>query len=155
MFGTARASSTWVRPRFRRRSQDPFISNSNFHFTHQNLNEKDFLSAYSAVNQGHSHPKIVETLVDQAQHLALSSRAFHNDIFGRYAQFTTDFFGFEMLLPMNTGAEAVETAIKVARRWGYAKKGIEDGKAIVLSATENFHGRTLAIICEFSWSQSG
>ena len=106
----------------------------------------DFLSAYSAVNQGHAHPKILATLVEQAGKLALSSRAFHNDVFGRYAKFVTEFFGFEMVLPMNTGAEAVETAIKVARRWGYAKKGIEANKAMILSATNNFHGRTLAII---------
>lgn len=106
----------------------------------------DFLSAYSAVNQGHSHPKILETLVKQSQNLALSSRAFHNDVFGRYAKFVTEYFGFEMVLPMNTGAEAVETAIKVARRWGYEKKGIRDHQAMVLSATNNFHGRTIAII---------
>lgn len=106
----------------------------------------DFLSAYSAVNQGHCHPKIVEALVEQANTLTLSSRAFYNDIFGQFAKFVTEFFGYEMVLPMNTGAEAVETAIKLARKWGYQKKGIPEDEAIVLSATENFHGRTLAIV---------
>lgn len=106
----------------------------------------DFLSAYSAVNQGHCHPKIVEALVEQANKLTLSSRAFYSDVFGQFAKYVTEFFGFEMVLPMNTGAEAVETAIKLARKWGYQKKGIPEGEAIVLSATENFHGRTLAIV---------
>lgn len=106
----------------------------------------DFLSAYSAVNQGHCHPKIVQALVQQASKLTLSSRAFYNDVFGQFAKYVTEFFGYEMVLPMNTGAEAVETAIKIARKWGYKKKGIPQGEAIVLSATENFHGRTLAII---------
>ncbi|ODQ66529.1 ornithine aminotransferase [Nadsonia fulvescens var. elongata DSM 6958] len=106
----------------------------------------DFLSAYSAVNQGHCHPKIVQALVDQASKLTLSSRAFHNDVFGKFCEYVCEYFGYEMVLPMNTGAEAVETAIKLARKWGYKKKGIPEGEAIVLSATENFHGRTLAII---------
>ncbi|KXS19891.1 ornithine aminotransferase [Gonapodya prolifera JEL478] len=106
----------------------------------------DFLSAYSAVNQGHSHPKIVGTLIFQAQTLALSSRAFYNDQFGKYAEFVTKFFGFEMVLPMNTGAEAVETALKVARKWGYLRKGIPENKAIILAAQNNFHGRTIGII---------
>ncbi|KAF5099536.1 hypothetical protein DV451_002935 [Geotrichum candidum] len=106
----------------------------------------DFLSAYSAVNQGHCHPKIVGALVEQAHRLTLSSRAFHSDVFGEFAKYVTEFFGYEMVLPMNTGAEAVETAIKLARKWGYVKKGIPEGEAIVLSATENFHGRTLAIV---------
>lgn len=106
----------------------------------------DFLSAYSAVNQGHCHPKIVAALVEQAHRLTLSSRAFHSDMFGKFAKYVTEFFGYEMVLPMNTGAEAVETAIKLARKWGYVKKGIPEGQAIVLSATENFHGRTLAIV---------
>ncbi|KAF5097017.1 hypothetical protein D0Z00_002543 [Geotrichum galactomycetum] len=106
----------------------------------------DFLSAYSAVNQGHCHPKIVAALVEQAHRLTLSSRAFHSDVFGEFAKYVTEFFGYEMVLPMNTGAEAVETAIKLARKWGYVKKGIPEGEAIVLSATENFHGRTLAIV---------
>ncbi|KAJ3096318.1 ornithine aminotransferase [Phlyctochytrium bullatum] len=106
----------------------------------------DFLSAYSAVNQGHSHPRIVQALVDQAQKLTLSSRAFYNDVFGRYAKFVTEYFGYDMVLPMNTGAEAVETAIKLARKWGYVKKGIPEGKAILLACTNNFHGRTISII---------
>lgn len=106
----------------------------------------DFLSAYSAVNQGHCHPKIIEALTEQGHKLTLSSRAFHNDVFGQFAKYVTEFFGYEMILPMNTGAEAVETAIKLARKWGYMKKGIPEGEAIVLSATENFHGRTLAIV---------
>ncbi|KAF9582135.1 ornithine aminotransferase [Lunasporangiospora selenospora] len=106
----------------------------------------DFLSAYSATNQGHSHPKIVKALCDQAQRLCLSSRAFYNDIFGQYAKYVTEYFGFDKVLPMNTGAEAVETAIKLARKWAYMKKGIPDGEAVVLSCTENFHGRTVGII---------
>jgi len=106
----------------------------------------DMLSAYSAVNQGHCHPKIVAALVDQAQKLTLSSRAFYNSVFGRYAKVVTEMFGYDMVLPMNTGAEAVETAIKLARKWGYIRKGIPAGKALVLSAAENFHGRTLGVI---------
>lgn len=106
----------------------------------------DFLSAYSAVNQGHCHPKIVKALCDQAQRLTLSSRAFYNDIFGSFAKYACEFFGYEMLLPMNTGAEAVETALKLARKWGYQKKGIPENQAIVLAATNNFHGRTIAIV---------
>lgn len=82
----------------------------------------DFLSAYSAVNQGHCHPKIIDAMMHQAQNLTLTSRAFFNDILGKYEAFTTQFFGFDKLLPMNTGAEAVETAIKLARKWGYEKK---------------------------------
>ncbi|ORX63194.1 ornithine-oxo-acid transaminase [Hesseltinella vesiculosa] len=106
----------------------------------------DFLSAYSAVNQGHCHPKIVKALCDQAQKLTLSSRAFYNDVFGQYAEYVTKYFGYDMVLPMNTGAEAVETAIKLARRWGYVKKGIPENKAVVLSCADNFHGRTVAVI---------
>nr|ADI24232.1 ornithine aminotransferase [Rhizophagus intraradices] len=106
----------------------------------------DFLCAYSAVNQGHCHPKIVAALCDQAQKLTLSSRAFYNDVFGRYAKFITEYFGYEMVLPMNTGAEAVETGIKLARKWGYLKKGIPKNKAIVVSCRNNFHGRTTTII---------
>ncbi|KAJ1973525.1 ornithine aminotransferase [Dimargaris xerosporica] len=106
----------------------------------------DFLSAYSAVNQGHCHPKIVQALVDQAQTLALSSRAFFNDKFGEYAKYITEYFGYDMVLPMNTGAEAVETAIKLARKWGYLKKKIPPGQAIVFSCSENFHGRTTGVI---------
>ncbi|KNG86192.1 ornithine aminotransferase [Aspergillus nomiae NRRL 13137] len=106
----------------------------------------DFLSAYSAVNQGHCHPKLVAALVEQASRVTLSSRAFYNDVFPRFAQFVTEFFGFDMVLPMNTGAEAVETGIKIARKWGYKVKGIPENQAIVLSAENNFHGRTFAAI---------
>ncbi|KAG2195580.1 ornithine-oxo-acid transaminase [Mucor mucedo] len=106
----------------------------------------DFLSAYSAVNQGHCHPKIVKALCDQAQKLTLSSRAFYNDVYGQYTKYMHDFFGYDMVLPMNTGAEAVETAIKLARRWGYDKKGIPENEAIVLGCENNFHGRTVGII---------
>lgn len=106
----------------------------------------DFLSAYSAVNQGHCHPKIVKALCDQAQTLTLSSRAFYNDVFGAFAKYVTEYFGYDMVLPMNTGAEAVETAIKLARRWGYVKKGIPENQAIVLSCENNFHGRTTGVI---------
>ncbi|CAR26618.1 hypothetical protein ZYGR_0H04360 [Zygosaccharomyces rouxii] len=106
----------------------------------------DFLSAYSAVNQGHCHPKIVEALIDQAQKLTLSSRAFSSDVFAEFAQYVTKFFGYEMVLPMNTGAEAVESALKLARRWGYEKKGIPSDEAIILGAEGNFHGRTFGAI---------
>lgn len=104
----------------------------------------DFLSAYSAVNQGHCHPKLVAALVDQASRVTLSSRAFYNDVFPRFAQFVTSYFGFDMVLPMNTGAEAVETGIKIARKWGYKVKGIPENEALVLSAQNNFHGRTVS-----------
>ena len=106
----------------------------------------DFLSAYSAVNQGHCHPKILKALTDQAAKLHLSSRAFYNDVFGRFAKYITEYFGFDMVLPMNTGAEGVETAIKLARKWGYLKKGIPQDKALILACQNNFHGRTLAVI---------
>ncbi|KIP03032.1 hypothetical protein PHLGIDRAFT_130394 [Phlebiopsis gigantea 11061_1 CR5-6] len=106
----------------------------------------DMLSAYSAVNQGHCHPRILATLVEQAQKLTLSSRAFYNSVFGKYAQKVTSMFGFDMVLPMNTGAEAVETAIKLSRKWAYEKKGVPEGQAIVLSVAGNFHGRTIGII---------
>ncbi|RIB06839.1 ornithine aminotransferase [Gigaspora rosea] len=106
----------------------------------------DFLCAYSAVNQGHCHPKIVQALCDQAQKLCLSSRAFYNDVFGTYAKYITEYFGYSMVLPMNTGAEAVETGIKLARKWGYIKKGIPENQAIVLSCLSNFHGRTLTVV---------
>ncbi|KAI0742886.1 ornithine-oxo-acid aminotransferase [Daedaleopsis nitida] len=106
----------------------------------------DMLSAYSAVNQGHCHPRIVGTLVEQAQKLTLSSRAFYNSVFGRFAQKITDMFGYDMVLPMNTGAEAVETALKLARKWAYEKKGVADGQAVIFSAAGNFHGRTLGVI---------
>ena len=103
----------------------------------------DFLSAYSAVNQGHCHPELVKALTEQAQRLTLSSRAFYNDVFPRFAEAVTKAFGYDMVLPMNTGAEAVETAIKIARKWGYKVKGIPGNEALVLSVTENFHGRTV------------
>jgi ornithine--oxo-acid transaminase len=106
----------------------------------------DFLSAYSAVNQGHAHPAIIKALVDQANKLSLSSRAFYNDVFGPYAKYITEYFGFDMVLPMNTGAEAVETAIKLARKWAYKVKNVPENEAIVLSCTGNFHGRTIAIV---------
>ncbi|KAG9284751.1 hypothetical protein G9A89_001121 [Geosiphon pyriformis] len=106
----------------------------------------DFLSGYSSLNQGHCHPKIVRELCAQAQKLCISSRAFHNEVFGRYAKYITECFGYEMVLPMNTGAEAVETGIKLARKWGYLKKGIPDNQGIILCCTNNFHGRTTAII---------
>ncbi|KAI8647178.1 ornithine-oxo-acid transaminase, partial [Parasitella parasitica] len=106
----------------------------------------DFLSAYSAVNQGHCHPKIIEALCSQAQKLTLSSRAFYNDVYGQYTKYMHDYFGYDMVLPMNTGAEAVETAIKLGRRWGYVKKKIPDNEAIILSCENNFHGRTVGVI---------
>ena len=105
----------------------------------------DFLSAYSAVNQGHCHPELIKALTEQASRLTLSSRAFYNDVFPRFAEFVTKFFGFDMVLPMNTGAEAVETAIKIARKWAYKVKGVPRNEAIVLSVKENFHGRTVRI----------
>jgi ornithine--oxo-acid transaminase len=105
----------------------------------------DFLSAYSAVNQGHCHPELVKALVEQASRLTLSSRAFYNDVFPRFAQYVTEVFGFDMVLPMNTGAEAVETAVKLARKWGYKVKGIPQNEALVFSVEENFHGRTVRI----------
>lgn len=106
----------------------------------------DFLSAYSAVNQGHSHPKITQALIDQAQTLALTSRAFHNNILGQYEKFITELFGFDKVLPMNTGAEAVETALKLARKWGYEKKGVAENTAKIIVCDGNFHGRTISII---------
>ncbi|HPE37810.1 MAG TPA: aminotransferase class III-fold pyridoxal phosphate-dependent enzyme [Spirochaetales bacterium] len=106
----------------------------------------DFLSAYSAVNQGHRHPKIVKALVDQAQVCTLTSRAFHNDRMGGFLKRLCEYTGYEMALPMNTGAEAVETAIKAARRWGVEVKGVENGKQEIICVAENFHGRTLGAI---------
>ncbi len=106
----------------------------------------DFLSAYSAVNQGHCHPKIISALQEQASRLTLTSRAFHNDQLGVYEKFVTEYFGFDKVLPMNTGAEAVETAIKLARKWGYEKKGIHSGEAKIIVCQNNFHGRTITII---------
>ncbi len=106
----------------------------------------DFLSAYSAVNQGHCHPKIVGAMVNQAQTLTLTSRAFYNDKLGEYEKFATEFFGFDKLLPMNTGAEAVETALKLCRKWAYEKKGIPENEAQIIVCENNFHGRTTTII---------
>lgn len=106
----------------------------------------DFLSGYSAVNQGHCHPKIIAAFIEQAQKLTLTSRAFHSDLLGEYAEFITKYFGYDKVLPMNTGVEAVETALKLARRWGYQVKGIESNKAKIIVCAENFHGRTLNVI---------
>jgi ornithine--oxo-acid transaminase len=106
----------------------------------------DFLSAYSAVNQGHCHPKIVNALIEQSKTLALTSRAFHNDMLGKYEKFACEFFGFDKLLPMNTGAEAVETALKICRKWAYEVKGIENKQAEIIVCENNFHGRTTTII---------
>ncbi len=106
----------------------------------------DFLSGYSAVNQGHCHPKIVQALIEQAQQLTLTSRAFHSDVLGEYAKFITGYFGYDKVLPMNTGVEAVETGIKLCRKWGYEIKGIAEGQAKIIVCEGNFHGRTTAII---------
>ena len=106
----------------------------------------DFLSAYSAVNQGHCHPKIIGALIDQAQTLTLTSRAFYNDKLGVYEKFITNYFGFDKILPMNTGAEAVETALKICRKWAYEKKGISENQAQIIVCDGNFHGRTTTII---------
>jgi len=106
----------------------------------------DFLSAYSAVNQGHCHPRIVETLKQQAETLTLTSRAFYNDVLGPFEKYITEYFGFDKVLPMNTGAEAVETAIKICRKWGYEKKGVEENKGQIVVFDQNFHGRTTTII---------
>lgn len=106
----------------------------------------DFLSAYSAVNQGHCHPKIVGAMMEQAQTLTLTSRAFHNDKLGVYEEYVTKYFGYDKVLPMNTGAEAVETAIKICRKWAYEKKGISENEAQIIVCDGNFHGRTTTII---------
>lgn len=106
----------------------------------------DFLSAYSAVNQGHCHPKIVSALKEQADELCLTSRAFYNDQLGPYEKFIHEYFGYDKVLPMNSGAEAVETALKLARRWGYIKKGIENNEALIVGCEGNFHGRTISIV---------
>jgi ornithine--oxo-acid transaminase len=106
----------------------------------------DFLSAYSAVNQGHCHPEIVKTMTEQAQTLTLTSRAFYNDSLGVYEKYITEYFGFDKVLPMNTGAEAVETAIKLTRKWAYEKKGIAENEAKIIVCENNFHGRTTTII---------
>ncbi len=106
----------------------------------------DFLSAYSAVNQGHCHPKIVNALKSQAETLTLTSRAFHNDILGVYEKYITEYFGFDMVLPMNTGVEGVETAIKICRKWGYEKKKIAENQAKIIVCNDNFHGRTITVV---------
>jgi ornithine--oxo-acid transaminase len=106
----------------------------------------DFLAAYSAVNQGHCHPKILSAMMEQAQKLTLTSRAFYNDSLGEYAKFITAFFGYDKVLPMNTGAEGVETALKLARKWGYEKKGIAENAAKIIVCKNNFHGRTITIV---------
>lgn len=106
----------------------------------------DFLSGYSAVNQGHCHPKIIARLIEQAQKLTLTSRAFHSDLLGDYAEYITTLFGYDKVLPMNSGVEAVETAIKLARRWGYDVKGVEKNKAKLIVCEGNFHGRTINVI---------
>jgi len=106
----------------------------------------DFLSAYSAVNQGHCHPKIINALTAQAKTLTLTSRAFYNDVLGKYEAYMTNYFGFDKVLPMNTGAEAVETAIKLTRKWAYEKKGIAENEAQIIVCENNFHGRTTTVI---------
>lgn len=106
----------------------------------------DFLSAYSAVNQGHCHPRIVGAMKEQAEKLTLTSRAFYNDVLGSYEKYLTEYFGFDKVLPMNTGAEAVETAIKICRKWGYEKKGVEENEGKIIVFDQNFHGRTTTII---------
>jgi ornithine--oxo-acid transaminase len=106
----------------------------------------DFLAAYSAVNQGHNHPKITKALIEQVQKLSLTSRAFYNNVLGEYEKFMTGFFGYDKVLPMNTGAEGVETAMKLARRWGYDKKKVDNNNAKIIVCENNFHGRTISII---------
>jgi ornithine--oxo-acid transaminase len=106
----------------------------------------DFLSGYSAVNQGHCHPRLTAALIEQVQKLTLTSRAFHSDLLGEYAQYITGYFGYDKVLPMNTGVEAVETALKLTRRWGYEVKGIAKNEAKILVCAHNFHGRTLNVI---------
>src|SRR6516225_1393119 len=106
----------------------------------------DFLSGYSALNQGHCHPRIIASLIEQAQTLTLTSRAFYSNLLGEYAQYITSFFGYQKVLPMNTGVEAVETGIKLCRRWGYQVKGIPENKAKIIVCADNFHGRTSTVI---------
>lgn len=106
----------------------------------------DFLSAYSAVNQGHCHPRIKDAMIDQLNTLTLTSRAFYNDVLGPFEKYVTEYFGFDMVLPMNTGAEGVETAVKLARKWGYERKGVAENQAKIIVAENNFHGRTTTII---------
>jgi ornithine--oxo-acid transaminase len=106
----------------------------------------DFLSGYSAVNQGHCHPKILSTFIDQARKLTLTSRAFHNDLMGEFAKYITTLFGYDKVLPMNTGVEAVETGIKLCRKWAYEVKGMPDNKAVIITCEGNFHGRTTTVV---------
>jgi ornithine--oxo-acid transaminase len=106
----------------------------------------DFLSGYSAINQGHCHPRIIETFIQQAQRLTLTSRAFHSDVLPEYSEFMSKFFGYDKVLPMNTGVEAVETGLKLARRWGYEVKGVYKNKAKIITCAQNFHGRTISVI---------
>jgi ornithine--oxo-acid transaminase len=106
----------------------------------------DFLSAYSAVNQGHNHPKIITALIEQAKTLTLTSRAFYSDTLGEYEKYVTEYFGFDKVLPMNTGAEGVETALKIARKWAYEKKGVPENEAKIIVCKNNFHGRTITIV---------
>ncbi|NOZ34970.1 MAG: ornithine--oxo-acid transaminase [Chlorobi bacterium] len=106
----------------------------------------DFLSAYSAVNQGHCHPKIIAAMTEQAQKLTLTSRAFYNDVLGEFEEYVTKYFGYDKVLPMNTGAEADETALKLARKWAYEKKGVPENEAKIIVCENNFHGRTITII---------
>ncbi|MDH5608233.1 MAG: ornithine--oxo-acid transaminase [Cyclobacteriaceae bacterium] len=106
----------------------------------------DFLSAYSAVNQGHCHPRIIDALTEQARTLTLTSRAFYSDVLGIYEKYVTEYFGYEKVLPMNTGAEGVETAIKICRKWGYEKKGVAENQGLIVVFDQNFHGRTTTII---------
>ncbi len=106
----------------------------------------DFLSGYSAVNQGHCHPKIIEALIEQARELTLTSRAFYNSLLGEYEKYITSYFGYDKILPVNTGVEAVETAIKLSRKWAYEVKGIAEGQAKIIVCSSNFHGRTVGVI---------
>lgn len=160
------ASSNGAQSRFHASSTDGAIASENEHAAHnyhplpvvfaraQGVNVwdpegrqyLDFLSAYSAVNQGHCHPELVKALTEQASRLTLSSRAFYNDVFPKWAEKVRDVFGYDMVLPMCTGAEAVETAIKVARKWAYKTKGVPQDKAWIFGVENNFHGRTMAAI---------
>ena len=106
----------------------------------------DFLSAYSSVNQGHCHPRILDAFFQQAQELTLTSRAFHNDVLGKYCEYMHEYFGYDKVLPMNTGVEAVETAMKLCRKWAYHVKGIEHNQAVIITVTGNFHGRTISVV---------
>ena len=112
----------------------------------ENKRYYDFLSAYSAVNQGHCHQLIVDVMKKQAEKLTLTSRAFHNSVLGEFEKYITEYFGYDKVLPMNTGVEAVETAIKIARKWAYEVKGTKDKKAKIIVPNGNFHGRTLLAI---------